>query len=110
MKQIVWLGNTHEVVRGYADSVKRQLGYNLDKVQRGLDPYDWRPMSTIGPGVKEIRIHDYNEYRILYVAKFEECIYVLHSFVKKTQSIGRKDILLARQRYLDMIGMRRIKK
>jgi phage-related protein len=76
--------------------VKQEIGYNLDKVQRGQEPSDWKPMSSVGRGVKEIRIHEENEYRVLYVAKFEESIYVLHTFVKKTQQTLKRDIDLAK--------------
>lgn len=109
MKKITWLGNTREVVKNYSDNVKSEIGYSLDKVQRGLDPYDWKPMSSVGEGVKEIRIHEENEYRVLYVAKFEESIYVLHVFVKKTEQTLKRDIDLARQRYADLLQMRRKK-
>ncbi|OGT59859.1 MAG: addiction module toxin RelE [Gammaproteobacteria bacterium RIFCSPHIGHO2_12_FULL_45_12] len=79
-------------------------------MQRGLEPYDWKPMNSVGSGVKEIRIHEENEYRILYVAKFEESLYVLHAFVKKTQQTLKRDIDLAKQRYAEMLEMRRTKK
>ena len=67
-------------------------------------------MNSVGSGVKEIRIHEENEYRILYVAKFEESLYVLHAFVKKTQQTLKRDIDLAKQRYAEMLEMRRTKK
>lgn len=110
MKRIIWLGNTHEIVKGYSKIVKQEIGYNLDNIQRGLDPYDWKPISSVGDGVKEIRIHEENEYRVLYVAKFEESIYVLHAFIKKTQQILKRDIELAKQRYIKMFEMRRVRK
>ena len=110
MKNITWLANTHETVKGYSDIVKQQIGYNLDKVQRGLEPHDWKPMSSVGSGVKEIRIHEENEYRVLYVAKFEESVYVLHAFVKKTEQTVKRDIDLAKQRYGDLLKMRRAQK
>ena len=110
MKKIIWLGNTHQTIKGYVDNLKQEIGYNLDRVQKGEEPYDWKPMSSIGHGVKEIRIHEENEYRVLYVAKFEESIYVLHAFVKKTQQTLKRDIGLAKQRYAEMLEMRRIKR
>jgi len=110
MKPIQWLGNTHKIVRGYLPSVRQEIGYNLDKVQRGFEPFDWKPITSVGPGVKEIRIHADNEYRILYVAKFTEAIYILHSFVKKTQQTSQKDIDLGKERYLEILNLRRISK
>ncbi len=103
MKSIHWLGDTYRAVKAYPVTVRQNIGYNLDKVQRGLEAEDWKPMQSVGRGVKEIRIHEEKEYRILYVAKFAEVIYVLHSFVKKTQQTAQKDIELGRQRYSEMM-------
>lgn len=107
MKPITWLGDTHRTIKGYPDNARQEIGYNLDKIQRGRDPFDWKPMNLVGQGVKEIRIHEENEYRILYVAKFSEAVYVLHSFVKKTQQTSQKDVDLGKQRYFEMLNIRR---
>ncbi len=106
MKRIQWLGDSYQIIKAYPTYVRQEIGYNLDKIQRGLEPFDWKPMESIGKGVKEIRIHENNEYRVLYVAKFEEAIYVLHSFVKKTQKTARKDIALGQKRYVEMLNSR----
>lgn len=106
MKKITWLGNTHETIKGYSRTVKQEVGYNLDKVQRGVAPSDWKPMNSVGAGVKEIRVHEANEYRVLYVAKYEESVYVLHSFVKKTEQTLQREISLAKQRYSEMLRLR----
>lgn len=108
MKDIIWLGTTHQDIKSYPSEAKQDVGYNLDRIQRGLEPSDWKPMSSVGLGVKEIRIHSDNEYRVLYVAKFEEAVYVLHSFVKKTQQTLTKDIALAKKRYGELLSLRRI--
>ncbi len=63
-----------------------------------IDPTDWKPMNTVGPGVKEIRIHEGGEFRVLYVAKFAEAVFVLHAFQKKTQKTPKKEIDLAKSR------------
>ncbi len=110
MKPITWLGDTHEVIKEYPADVRREVGFNLDKVQRGLDPFDWKPMTTVGHGVKEIRIHEDNQYRVFYVAKFEEAVYVLHSFVKKTEQTLQREIDLGKKRYTEMLNMRRTRK
>jgi len=107
MKPIKWLGNTNQIIKHYPANARREIGYNLDKVQRGLDPFDWKPMNSVGQGVKEIRVHEENEYRVLYVAKFQEMVYVLHSFVKKTKVTAQKDKALGKQRYLEVLKMRR---
>ena len=78
-------------------------------VQSGLDPEDWKPMETVGSGVKEIRIRFEKSYRVLYVAKFSEAVYVLHAFVKKTQKTSKKDIDLGADRYKALIKSRNTK-
>lgn len=99
MKHIIWLGSSFEDLLTFPKDAKQSAGYNLDKIQRGQDPSDWKPISSIGKGVKEIRIHGDNEYRVIYLAQREEGIYVLHSFVKKTQKTSSKDIELAKKRF-----------
>jgi phage-related protein len=76
---------------------------NLDRVQRGLDPDDWKPMTTVGPGVREIRVQDASgAYRIVFVASLAEAVYVLHAFQKKTQRTAARDLVLARSRYREL--------
>ena len=78
-------------------------------IQLGLDPLDWKAMETVGAGVKEIRIRMETAYRVLYVAKFSEAVYVLHAFVKKTPKTSKKDIDLATERYKALIRARNAK-
>src|SRR3989344_7151875 len=104
MKSIIWLGDTHQITKEYRDMVRQEIGYNLDKIQRGREPSDWKSMNSVGQGVKELRVHEENEYRVLYVAKFEEAIYILHSFIKKTEQTSQKDIALGKKRYADMLN------
>lgn len=107
MKNIIWLGGTLEKIKGYPLNARREIGYNLDKIQHGLEPFDWRPMPSVGQGVNEIRIHEENEYRVLYVTKFFEAIYVLHSFVKKTEETSKNDIDFGKKRYNELLAMRK---
>jgi phage-related protein len=75
----------------------------LERVQRGLDPDDWKPMQTIGAGVREIRVRDVTgAFRVVYVATFVEAVYVLHAFAKKTQRTSPRDVALARSRFKDL--------
>ena len=74
------------------------------RVQHGLEPSDWKPMRNIGHGVREIRIHTKEQYRIIYVARFKDAIHVLHAFRKKTQKTQTKDIEIARRRYKEIQG------
>jgi len=106
MKTITWLGSSYKDLMTFPKLARQGAGYQLNNIQTGLDPDDWKPMATVGQGVKEIRLHYENEYRVLYVAKFEETVYVLHAFVKKSQQTAQADIALAKQRYLQMIKER----
>lgn len=99
MKTLKFVGSSQDDLREFPVDAKRQAGFELDAVQRGLEPSDWKPMASIGPGVNEIRIHVRGEWRIIYVAKFAEAVYVLHAFQKKTQKTRREDIELAQRRY-----------
>lgn len=88
----------------FPKSAKREAGYQIDQVQHGEDPDDWKPMNTIGPGVKEIRIKDESGiYRVIYVAKFEDTVYVLHCFKKKTQKTSKADKEIATKRYRKLV-------
>ena len=107
MKPITWLGDSLEQVRAFPDDARREAGFELSEVQKGLDPSDWKPMTGVGAGVREIRVHTENEYRVMYVAKFVEAVYVLHAFGKKTQQTSKKDIELASQRYRELVNERK---
>jgi phage-related protein len=97
------MGNSLNELRNFPDSARCGAGYQLDRVQRGLEPSDWKPMNTIGPGVSEIRIRDESgAFRVLYVAKFAKTVYVLHCFQKKTSKTGKKDLELAWERYREL--------
>lgn len=99
MKPIIWVGTSKDDVRAFPDDARRSAGFQLDKVQHGEDPDDWKPMNAIGVGVREIRIRDDNgAFRIIYVAKFADAVYVLHAFQKKTQKTRASDIEFAKQR------------
>jgi phage-related protein len=75
----------------------------LDKVQRGEQPDDFKPMSAVGKGVEEIRIADESgAYRVIYVARRADAVYVLHAFQKKTQATSKKDIDTARKRFAQL--------
>lgn len=99
MKTLRFVGSSLNDLRNFPAEAKRQAGFELYAVQRELEPSDWKPMKAVGSGVKEIRIHVLGEWRVLYVAKFADAVYVLHAFQKKTQKTRRKDIDLAQRRY-----------
>lgn len=98
-KPIEFLGTALSDLREFPTEVMREMGYELALVQEGEDPSDWKPMSIVGPGVKEIRISDEaGIYRSLYVASLGSKVYVLHCFQKKSQATPKKDIDLASKR------------
>jgi phage-related protein len=103
MKPIHFVGTTEKAIKKFNTEVQRHIQIELFAIQNGHEPTDWKPMNIIGMGVKEIRIHAHNEYRIIYVAKFKEAVYVLHAFEKKSQATSKKDIELAKRRYKQLI-------
>ena len=107
MKPIIWIGNSRTSLRAFSENARRQAGFELTEVQKGKEPSDWKPMTSIGLGVQEIRIHAENEYRVIYVAKFAEAIYVLHAFTKKSQGTAQRDIEIAVRRYRELASMRK---
>ena len=81
-----------------------RTGHQLDQVQNGREPDDWKPMSAVGRGVKEIRIRDEaGAFRVLYLAKFADAVYVLHCFQKKTEKISKADLGIAAKRYRELL-------
>jgi phage-related protein len=102
MKILKFVGTSLNDIKKFPDKVKQLIGYQLHKIQTGQDPSDWKPLNTIGQGVKEIRIHLNNEYRVFYVATFPESIYVLHAFHKKTQKTRKQDLDIATSRYKEI--------
>ena len=104
MKPLRFVGSSLDDLRDFPAEARRQAGFELDAIQRGHEPSDWKPMKDIGSGVREIRIHVLGEWRIIYVAKFSAVVYVLHSFQKKTQKTRQEDIELARNRYRQVGG------
>jgi phage-related protein len=98
MKPLKFVGSSLRDLSAFPDGVRRRAGYELWQVQLGLTPSDFKPMSTIGSGCYEIRIHERGEFRVIYVAKFKGAIYVLHAFQKKTRSTTELDLALAKQR------------
>lgn len=105
-KTILWLGSSRHDLQAFPPDARRLAGFQLRQVQQGAEPSDWKPMSSIGSGVSEIRIHTAVEHRVCYVAKFAEAIYVLHAFEKRTRKTSKHDVELARQRYQALIAQR----
>ena len=90
-KPIAWVATARRDIRAFPANARRDAGFELHRVQQGLDPDDWKPMPTIGPGVREIRIHTDLEHRVFYVATFADAVYVLHAFEKRTRKTPKRD-------------------
>lgn len=99
MKPLRWVGSSLADLRAFPDDARQVGGHNLYLVQLGLEAEDWKPMVGIGVGVYELRIHTSVEHRVFYVAKFEEAVYVLHCFEKKSRRTSRRDLDLGQERY-----------
>ena len=104
MKPLRFIGSSLDDLRNFPEEARRVVGFELRAVQSGLEPSNWKPMQAIGPGVKEIRIHVLGEWRVIYVAKFRDAVYVLHVFQKKTRRTSSHDIDIARRRYRQIGG------
>ena len=105
-RPILWAGSAREDLRTFPDSARRRAGQALDLLQQGLEPHDFKPMPSIGAGVYELRIRSGGAFRVFYVAKFAEGLYVLHAFQKKTQQTGRLDVELGAKRYREILRQR----
>ncbi len=105
MKGLVFLGSSLDDLRAMPAGVRHALGIELMRVQFGGDPVDFKPMPGAGPGAYEIRVRDVTcAFRVIYVARFPDAIYVLHAFQKKTRKTAKGDLELAMKRY-KLIGV-----
>ena len=104
-KPLKFVGPSLNELRDFPEEARRAAGFELRAVQNGFEPGDWKPMKTIGSGVNEIRIHILGEWRVIYVARVLDAVYVLHAFQKKTQKTSRQNIEIARKR-LALIGVK----
>jgi phage-related protein len=106
-RPLVWLGSSLTDLRAFPVDARRAAGYQLRRIQLSLMPSDWKAVPSIGTGVYEMRIHADVEHRVFYVARFNEAIYVLHAFEKKTRQTRSADIEIARRRYAGLAALRR---
>lgn len=98
-KPILFLGSSRDDLREFPAEVRKVLGEELLRVQNGLMPVDFKPLKDVGKGAYEIRVHLNGAWRVIYVAKFANAIYVLHAFEKKTQKTSQNDLEFAKRRY-----------
>jgi phage-related protein len=103
-KPVEFRGSALNDLRGFPTSARREAGHQIDQVQQGRDPDDWKPMSAVGQGVRELRVrHEEGAFRVIYVVRFKDAIYVLHCFRKQTQKTRKADLELAGRRYRDLV-------
>lgn len=103
VKDVEFVGNSDDDLREFPLIARQRAGYQLHLVQVGQNPSDWKPMTTVGPGCREVRVRDSGDtYRVFYVATVGDTVYVLHCFQKKTQQTTTFDIDLGKQRYKQM--------
>ncbi len=107
LKPVEWIGDSRERVQAFPADARGEVGFQLWEVQQGKDPSDWKPMPSVGLGVNEIRVRLGNAYRLIYVARFSEAVYVLHAFEKKSSKTSKPDLELARTRFRTMVRERR---
>ena len=102
-KPVDFRGSSLDDLRAFPLAARREAGHQLHQVQHGQEPDDWKPMNTIGQGVREIRIRDAaGAFRIIYVAKLANAVHVLHCFQKKTAKTRKADLDLAVMRFRDL--------
>ena len=103
-KPVEFRGSSLDDLRAFPLAARREAGHQLDQVQNGQDPDDWKPMNPVGQGVREVRIRDASgAFRIMYIAKFASAVYVLHCFQKKAEKTSKADLDLATKRYRDLL-------
>jgi phage-related protein len=106
LKPIRWIGSAWSDLKSFPDKARNDAGHQLFLVQGGGQPEDFKPMRGVGGAVYEIRIHQEGEYRVLYVAKFPEAVYVLHAFQKRTRKTSGHDIQVGRARFAQVVAAR----
>ena len=107
LKPLAWSGSALDDLKAFPEDARQRAGFELYRLQQGLEPTDWKPMTTVGAGVREIQIQTGRAFRVLYVVKFAEAIYVLHAFEKKSQRTAKRDLDLAQARLADLLRRRR---
>ncbi len=104
VKPIRFLGNSRRVLQDFPKSARQEAGYQLERIQMGIQAQDFKPMPSIGRGVEEIRIRDDSgAYRVVYTARLAEAVYVIHAFQKKTRATPQRDIEIARERFQQLM-------
>ena len=105
-KPLLWVGSSRDDLRPFPVPARRRAGYELDLVQRGFQPTDFKAMPVVGAGVYELRIRAGGAFRVFYVVRFEEALYVLHAFQKRSRRTSQLDIDVGARRYREVVSSR----
>lgn len=104
LKPIVFMGSSRRALASFPEEARRTAGFQLDRVQRGIEPADWKPLASVGQGAIEVRIHgSSSEFRVIYLAALQNAVFVLHAFRKTSRKMSRLDLELARARYREVM-------
>ena len=106
MKPVAFIGRALNELKAFPEAARREAGFQIFNLQNGLDPDDWKPMVGVGQGVMEIRIHEGGEFRVVYVARMVEAVYVIHAFQKKSQATAKRNLETVKRRYAAMLNER----
>jgi len=99
MRPVRFMGDSLKRIREFPEDARRAAGHELERLQRGGAARDVKPMPSIGPGIEEIRIWEVGgTFRVIYTARFDNALYVLHAFQKKTQQTSKRDVDLVKLR------------
>ena len=101
-KSLFFVGSSRDDLRSFPEEARQAAGYQLRRLQQGHEPDNWSPMTAVGVGVNEIRIQIGEDFRVFYIAKFSDGIYVLHAFEKKSQATKDRDLQLGRRRLAEV--------
>lgn len=99
MQTLIFMGTSRDDIRAFPEAARKALGRQLLRLQHGMEPQDWKPIKSVGTGVREVRVHVGGQFRVFYVTAIGNAIYVLHAFHKKTQKTSPKDLILGKQRF-----------
>jgi phage-related protein len=109
-KPLEWLGDSRKALQSFPQAAQRIAGFELRNIQKGKQPADFKPMPSIGAGVEEVRVWvDQGTYRVIYIARLPEAVYVLHAFQKKSQQTSQRELALARARLEQLLRHRQRK-
>jgi len=100
LAEIRWEGDSREILASFPEEVRGSLGFALYELQLGRPPsISTRRMESIGAGVYELKESDAKSwYRVVYLSKINDLIYVLHCFEKQHRKTTRRDLDVARER------------